>query len=64
MTNIFPSSDLRVSASPVRLFLLWLSNEMEPHETPQSLFHALTTMQIALRSSPRPRNLHELVCSH
>jgi hypothetical protein len=29
-TNIFPSSDLRVSASPVRLFLLWLSKEMEP----------------------------------
>ena len=25
-----PSSALRVSAPPVRLFLLWLSNEMEP----------------------------------
>jgi hypothetical protein len=29
-TNFFPSSDLRDSVSPVRLFLLWLSNEMEP----------------------------------
>ncbi len=28
--GIFPSSDLRVSASPVRYFLLWLPDEIEP----------------------------------
>ena len=28
--SIFPSSDLRASASPVRCFLFWLSNEIEP----------------------------------